>query len=184
MNLEIFKHGIKFGCWGEIYAGLKEGYIGKKAVFEILQSDNILFQCNDDQLVKLYLADEDSMWPFYAVISQFIIDDGDIPIAEHKEETEYPFNYVPFEYWKIWILELLLRIDAENISVEDKVDKAYYTVYAGFDYPKELSELTIFFAPGKGRTTEAIFSSMNKYIGELIEYFRVINVEAKKKRRI
>ncbi len=184
MNLEIFKHGIKFNSWGEIYAGLKIGHIGKKAVFEILQSDNILFQCNDHQLVKLYLADEDSMWPFYAVISQFIIDDGDIPIAEHKEETEYPFNYVPSKYWKIWMLELLLRIDAENIDVEDKVEKAYYNVFVGFNYRHELSELTIYFAPGEVRTTKAIFSSMKKYIGELIEYFRVINVEVKKKRRI
>ncbi len=170
--MEIFKYGIKFTTWGEMYVGLQRKFISLKEMFNIIQSEHILFDCGDERLVRLYLAEEEGFQEVLIVINSFIKEAGDIPIGKYDIGDPNPFKHWPDRYNDIWKLELLLRVDKKDISISKKINMAYGQVIAELNYPEDLESFSLY-GGSKVGSMEGLYENMKTYIQNRIEYFLI-----------
>ena len=119
--MEIFKENILFRHFGELYLGLKTGWISPDDVLNYCQNGYIITG-NLDRYTELLLALDESMFSFLSLIKKFISDDGDTLIIKNEDEQkDNVFDYVPDEYFRIWRLEFLLKINQLPISNTEKL---------------------------------------------------------------
>jgi len=142
--MEIFKQNVYFTKWGEIYLGLKQQWITPQNVFDYCSNSNVQC-CNEDRLVNLYLAFDESLYVYYEQIKDFIEEDSATLIVKNEDETERDFQYIPHEYWDLWKLEFLLRLKNTECSKQEKLEKIVEYYYL-FDFPEEWTHL-IYFQP-------------------------------------
>ncbi len=172
--MEIFKHNIRFNSWGEIYAGLKRGYMGVDEISEFCQDGKIIV-CNEERIIKLSVENYESLHNVFEFIRAFIIEDNHkaIPIVSY-EEDKYPFKYIPTEYWEIWKLELLLKIMNRDITIEEQLRKAHYDVYVEFEYALEDAEFS-FLGNRTGKGPNSLYRSLLSYVDNKIKYLQLLN---------
>jgi len=93
--MEIFKQNVYFTKWGEIYLGLKQQWITPQNVFDYCSNSNVQC-CNEDRLVNLYLAFDESLYVYYEQIKDFIEEDRE-PLGVdglHSQFLEYIENQI------------------------------------------------------------------------------------------
>jgi hypothetical protein len=133
--MHIFKEKIVFTAWGELYAGLKREWINVSDVFEFCHSGKVKC-CDENRLVSLYLAYDESLYSFYELVKDFIEVDNAPIIVKNEDESERDFKYIPEAYWKIWQLEFMLRVKANSNTIEEKLEEIVKYYYI-FDFPEE-----------------------------------------------
>jgi hypothetical protein len=135
-QLEIFKEGVVFRYWGELYAGCKAQWISPRDVLNFCENDKIRTS-NAERYMALYLALDDSLFSFYEQVKSFIIKDKDIPIVKNEDELEnYFFYYISHKYFRIWELEFLLKIKKLSISDIEKLEEIA-SVFDKMNYPEQ-----------------------------------------------
>lgn len=160
--MEIFKYNICFRSWGEIYLGIKQQWITSQNVFDYCISGHVK-SCDDDRLVKLYLAFEESLFVYYEQIKDFIEEDNATLITKNEDERERDFQYIPYEYWDLWKLEFLLRIKNGKYSKEDALDKIVEYYYL-FDFPDEWTHLLYFQPPKENESPVGINGLYERFL--------------------
>ena len=119
--MEIFKVNVRFRHFGELYLGLKTGWISPDNVLDYCQN-GLITTGNLDRYSELLLALDESLFSFLSLIKKFISEDGDVLIIKNEDEQkDNVFDYVPDEYFRIWRLEFLLRINQLPISNTEKL---------------------------------------------------------------
>lgn len=134
--MEIFKENVRFRHFGELYLGLKAGWISQYNVLDYCQT-GLITTGNLNRYTELLSALDESLFSFLSLIKRFISEDGDVLIIKNEDEQkDNVFDYVPDEYFRIWRLEFLLRINNLPISNNEKL----YEVGGLFDnigYPSQ-----------------------------------------------
>lgn len=134
--MEIFKENVRFRHFGELYLGLKAGWISQYNVLDYCQT-SLITTGNLNRYTELLSALDESLFSFLSLIKRFISEDGDVLIIKNEDEQkDNVFDYVPDEYFRIWRLEFLLRINNLPISNNEKL----YEVGCLFDnigYPSQ-----------------------------------------------
>ncbi len=134
--MEIFKENVRFRHFGELYLGLKAGWISQDNVIDYCQN-GLITTGNLNRYTELLSALDESLFSFLSLIKRFISEDGDVLIIKNEDEQkDNVFDYVPDEYFRIWRLEFLLRINNLPISNNEKL----YEVGGLFDnigYPSQ-----------------------------------------------
>ncbi len=143
--MKVFKENILFS-WGEIYLGLKKQWISTNDVFVFCTNDKIN-KCNDERKVQLYLSFDESLYDFYNKIKKFIQEDYEPIIIRNEDKLERDFNYIPLQYWNVWKLEFLLRIESNDDNIEHKLIEIA-DCYREFNFPSEWKSF-IYYQPNE-----------------------------------
>lgn len=127
--MEIFKVNVRFRHFGELYLGLKAGWITPDDILDICQN-NLISTSSLDRYTELLLSLEESLSSFLSLIKTYISEDGDVLIIKNEDEqNDNVFEYIPNEYFRIWELEFLLEINQLPISNDEKL----YEIASLFD---------------------------------------------------
>ncbi len=172
MNLEIFKYEIKFSSWGEIYAGLKRNWISVNDIFDIYKGNHV-YEYDENRLVELYIAYDESLFKLLKTIKLFLEKDNDLRIVKNEDEIDKYFDYIPDEYWEIWKLEFLLKIKHNDFSKERKL-KEIAALFHNFNFPDDWLSF-IYYQPQKNNVPigiEKLYKNMLIYTEDQIKIFQ------------
>lgn len=148
--MEIFKENKNINNWGEIYLGLKKQWIFIKQIVNYCEIKKISC-CNEARFIDLYLVADKNLFSFLELIKKFIIEDGDLPISHNENIINQDFSYIPFKYWKVWEVEMLLRIINSNKTKEEKLSDVV-NLHSDFNYSSSWNDFIYFMSPEKNIT--------------------------------
>ncbi|MDX2247203.1 MAG: DUF2247 family protein [Bacteroidia bacterium] len=166
--MQIFSKNIGFNDWGEIYLGLKKGWITRSDLFAFCQKGYVI-PCGEDRLAALYLAEDESFYQLIKQILGFISEARQPLIDTHAEEFDNPIHLrdIPQQYARLWQLEFLLRTDQQPLSAKDKM-WALNNLWSDFGYPeawRPFQILTDFPDIGSEQRIEALYKEYQSYLG-------------------
>jgi len=167
--LEIFKIGIKFRHWGELYLGCKTQWI---------TPNDVLFFCKNKKIkpaggtdyISLYLAFENSLFQFYEQLKILVLETVGVPIIKNEDElSENVYDYIPSEYFKIWELEFLLRIKNAPLNNAEKLDEIAF-LFDAMNYPEAWKSFLYYQQQKNGMllSNAALYQNFTNYIDKEI----------------
>ena len=171
-ELEIFKYGICFQNWGELYSGCKAMWITPQDVITFCENKKIK-QANDEDYISLYLALDDSYFQFLEQLKKLILKNNCVAIEKNEDEiSDCVFDYIPSIYFKIWELEFLLEIISLPICVNDKLTEIAL-LFDKMNYPEEW-KIFLFYQKQDGNILDnnSLYQNLINYVEEKIEKFK------------
>ena len=81
--MEIFKENVRFRHFGELYLGLKAGWISQYNVLDYCQN-GLITTGNLNRYTELLSALDESLFSFLSLIKRFISEDGDVLIIKNE----------------------------------------------------------------------------------------------------
>lgn len=135
-QLNIFREGIIFRHWGEVYLGCKAQWITLADVLEFCKNGKII-ELNEERCLALYLALDNSLFDFYEQIKLFVYEDK-YPLINKTEDSLHDIlsEYIPTIYWEIWKVEFLLEIRDLPVSYAEKLDEIA-SLFDQMNYPED-----------------------------------------------
>ena len=130
--MELFKKGKVIKSWGVVFAGLKRQWLTPTQVVKYCKEGSIV--CNELRLEKLKAALDDSLFDFFKLIKEFIIEDGQPEIAWNEDSLREFFYSIPQQYLVFWEIEFLLRVVSSNEDNEEKLYKVF-SFHADYNFP-------------------------------------------------
>jgi len=83
IGLDIIVEQIRFTNWGQVYLGIKRGWLAPEEVINLFKRNSIPYEESRD--VRLYLALEKSLFAFLDEVKLFIEEDGFPAIKYHDD---------------------------------------------------------------------------------------------------
>ncbi len=136
--MELFKENIKIDSWGVVFLGLKKEWLIKSQVYEYCNAGLIV--CSEEQLVELYVVENEPLLEFYELIKGWITDDGHEAINWNEDSNQWQWDKIPSQYYKFWEIETLQR----TIFSSDEKSKTLNQVAALFGDFGYLEEWKLF----------------------------------------
>lgn len=172
--MEVFDYNIKFNSWGEIYVGLKKGWITIEMLVEFCTGNNVI-PCDVSRFELLCREANKTDSNIYCLLNKFISEDEHGAINDaYDKKFEWPYKGIPENYWDIWKLEIILRIIKENYSEEEKLNRIYYQILEDFGYfDDDLRKFSIINGPVVG--IKGLYHYMSSYVNERIKYYQALN---------
>ena len=166
--MELLKKGKLIKEWGVVYIGLKRNWLTSNQVLNYCKDGKIV--CDNDRIVLLYLALDESMFEFLELIKQFIIEDGQPPILWNEDSNNEDQNVVPKRYLYFWELEFLLRIVNSNYDRKSKLCQVA-AIHEDFGYPSSWNGF-IYYMPASSNDEiigiEGLYSNLLDFIDKKI----------------
>lgn len=174
-DMEIFKEDIVFTKWGEIYTGLKHGLIVTEDVIAFGGNGKIK-NCTEDQLVRLCLAEDKSIYSFFTIIKQFMNEEGEVEIIKNEDELdEYPWAYIPRQYNDIWALERLLRVKNSTAVLNKKAEYIYSVFDEVYYYSEMMYSLTQYLVFPGDEMEESMYLEFLDKLGRIVDDYKKTN---------
>ncbi len=161
--MELFKENIKIDSWGVAYLGLKKEWLIKSQVYEYCNAGLIV--CSEEQLVELYVVENEPLLEFYELIKGWITDDGHEAINWNEDSNDWQWDKIPCQYYKFWEIEFLCKILAEGFDME-KTLHSVASIHSEFGYLTSWHGFIHFMAPSPNTMPKGIDGLYNN----LIEY--------------
>ena len=172
-ELELFKYNLRFQSWGELYLGCKTNWITPQDVVCFYENNKV--RANEEDLVSLYLALEDSYHQFLEQLKTLVLKNENITISKNEDElNDFVFNYIPSKYFKIWELEFLMETISLPISISEKLSEVA-TLFDKMNYPEEWKPFLYYqqlFEKGKMLDENTLYQNLIDYIEEQKENYK------------
>ena len=164
-ELEIFKYGIRFQSWGELYAGCKASWITAQDIISYCEF-NRTTMADDYSFISLYLAIEESYYQFLELLKILLENTEGVVIKKNEDEvSDCYFDYIQSKYFKIWELEFLIEIINSTVSVDDKLNEVAL-LFDQMNYPEEWKNF-LYYQPqdnGKYYDNLSLYQNMIDYV--------------------
>ena len=147
IEMEILKKVPVIPSWGYIYLGIKKNWLTMSDILNLAQQ-SLIKNCNEDDLVGLYLAYDESLFEFLKSIKLLIYKYEGVLIEHHEDQFEdnNTLSFLPRNYWLFWEIEFLLRILKTKDDEETKLH-LIANVHSDLNYPKSWEKFIYFMTP-------------------------------------
>lgn len=128
--IELFNLTVHKLSWGEVYYGLKKGYLDYQMVVDAFVKQNIE-PYSEYRYVELQIGARDGMFEVLKLIKRYSVED-DLILIEHDENelTETGnFLYVPQRYRLFWDDLFEYRVLREIINSDVSITEKFYKLY-------------------------------------------------------
>lgn len=170
--MNIFDHNIEFSNTGELYAGIKLGFINNQEALEFCEKGQV-GNCSKDRFIDLYLSQEESSYAFLEKLKSFLEVDGLPTIETNGDYNGRKTDNLPDIYLRIWKLEMLLSALKSSEKKADILEKVYEYFYR-FNFPVEWNDANflIYGAESSSFPTEHLFDNLKEYLSNEINFFK------------
>lgn len=170
--MNIFCHKIEFSNTGELYAGIKLGFINNKEALEFCEKGQVE-NCSKDRFIDLYLSLEESGYAFLDKLKNFLEEDSLPTIETNGDYNGREMENFPNIYLRIWKLEMLLSALKSSEKKSEILEKVYEYFYC-FNFPVEWNHANflIYGAESSSFPTELLFNNLKEYLNNEIKFFK------------